>query len=227
MKEILIVDSWEGDVPDHYKAAFPNAIFTSRPAMPPLRGRPHPHGLYVAYCALSQLDIDTPVTVTFVRVFDEKARPISNFDWWVGILDQHPGATINCSWGAWDRDNAATERELERAYNGGYSARVAQKLKDNNQYLFAAAGNEDSSVLNKLDLDEDIGYPWAVLGRDSDRVFVIGAVDEDNIPASFSSDGKELDACYSGVRLLLPDAWNTIETVSISKLRRMGSLPGE
>lgn len=225
MKEvrILILDTWAGELPAVFHAAFPGVGFRTLevPWRAKVPANPHPHGAHVASCVLSQIPgiknggDDLDVSVGFLPVFDEKGYAVGLQDLqWVGIAQDwleigSPDAIrrMNRSIGAWDEDVPEREKYFDQAFRGEADATVAL-LEATGALLFAAAGNSDTVYLgsNRPEVEEDLAWPQKLIA-DHPQVNVIGACDRNGYPGWFSSDGDGVLCMFLGVDALVLDPY--------------------
>ena len=201
---LLVVDTWSNENVGIIADIFPNATFKNIPTPYRVSERCHSHGINVAYCALSQISKEKKVEVSFYRVFDHNGHPYKKFESWIeAMADYKPHATV-CSFGTHHGNSSKQIQMLNRIYGKRYQDYLCKKINESGGVVFGASGNEDSSN-GRVDFDNDVGYPWRT--ANCGNLAIIGAVDSENKPATFSSDGSQVDSAWFGqdVPVVMPD----------------------
>ena len=181
--KILVLDTQGGLIPETYGLS--NSRITINSLDPEEGGiaDAHPHGLMVGYLfayifgALADpIKVPGGIELSFGRIFDERARPLPDFDDLVlrYVAYVKPDIIIR-SWGIWDKDDIEFERRVGlRA--GPWIEKYKEVLAETGALDFSAAGNSDD-----LDLDNDIDFPQRLM---SEQSFVVGSCRRDGVPST-------------------------------------------
>ena len=208
---LLVVDTWGSEDVGVIADIFPNATFKNIPTPYRTTGRMHSHGINVAFSALSQISKTKKVEVSFYRVFDSNGHPYKKFESWMDVMAEYKPHAAVCSFGTHHTNSSRQIGMLNKIYGKRYQDYLCKKIYESGCVVFAAAGNEDSTKGfdavrgHQVDFDNDVGYPWRT--SNCGNLAVIGAVDSNNKPAHFSSDGSQVDSAWLGVYVpvVMPD----------------------
>lgn len=154
---------------------------------------PHQHGYQCGYYAgvpLNLLPEDQERRLIFVRIFDERARPIKGAEkFMLEVIAQERPHVISKSWGLDDQDSAQGEMTGRVAY--GEWVEEYRKLQAEIGFVdFSASGNSDTN-----DADGDVSFPQRLM---PDICNIIGSAQRGGVPSRFSGDGTGVQCLFWG-----------------------------